>query len=126
MAVERTLAIVKPDGVEKKVVGKIVDRILEEFGDFHGVLGLGQRILLQSVGHQLAEKGDPGEILHERVVQVLADAALLAVADLKEILFESASFEALLAPVDETQKGDGPEMQTVADGLENGPVGVVG
>ncbi len=30
MAVERTLAIVKPDGVEKKVVGKIIDRILEE------------------------------------------------------------------------------------------------
>lgn len=30
MAVERTLAIIKPDGVEKKVVGKIIDRILEE------------------------------------------------------------------------------------------------
>ena len=30
MATERTLAIIKPDGVEKKVVGKIIDRILEE------------------------------------------------------------------------------------------------
>ncbi len=30
MAVERTLAIVKPDGVEKNIVGKVVNRIEEE------------------------------------------------------------------------------------------------
>lgn len=30
MAIQRTLAIIKPDGVEKKLIGKILDRILEE------------------------------------------------------------------------------------------------
>ena len=63
--------------------------LIDEVADSLRLRGLGSLFLLKPIAEDIHEVGDGGQLLANAVMQVVADAALLASADFQDLPFQS-------------------------------------